>query len=106
MTTQKIALVTGGSRGIGREIAIKLAQKGIDVLLTYNSNLAEAEKTVDAVTSLGRKAVALPLNTADSSGFEVFFLKVDSALKTVFGADRFDFLINNAGTSLTAPVWE
>ena len=106
MTTQKIALVTGGSRGIGREIAIKLAQKGIDVLLTYNSNAAEAEKTVDAITSLGRKAVALQLNTADSSSFEDFFLKVDSALKTGFGTDRFDFLINNAGTSLTAPVWE
>jgi NAD(P)-dependent dehydrogenase (short-subunit alcohol dehydrogenase family) len=106
MTTQKIALVTGGSRGIGKEIAIKLAQKGIDVLLTYNSNLAEAEKTVDTITSLGRKAVALPLNTADTSGFDDFFQKASSALKTVFGTDRFDFLINNAGTSLTAPVTE
>lgn len=106
MTTQKIALVTGGSRGIGKEIAIKLAEKGIGVLLTYNNNPAEAEKTVAAITSLGQKAIALPLNTADTSGFDDFFLKANSALKTVFGTDRFDFLINNAGTSLTAPVTE
>ncbi|MCE7065081.1 SDR family NAD(P)-dependent oxidoreductase [Dyadobacter sp. CY326] len=106
MTTQKIALVTGGSRGIGKEIAIKLAEKGIDVVLTYNSNLTEAEKTVAAITSLGRKAVALPLNTADTSGFDGFFLEFSNALETVFGTDRFDFLINNAGTSLTVPLTE
>jgi len=99
-------LVTGGSRGIGKEIAIKLAQKGIDVLFTYNSNLGAAEETVNAITSLGRKAVALPLNTADISGFDDFFLKISSALKSDFNSDGFDFLINNAGTSLTASVTE
>jgi NAD(P)-dependent dehydrogenase (short-subunit alcohol dehydrogenase family) len=106
MTTQKIALVTGGSRGIGKDIAIKLAQKGIDVVLTYRSNLAEAEKTVAAITALGRKAIALPLNTADTSSFGEFFNEVDSVLKSHFETDSFDFLINNAGTSLSAPVTE
>ncbi|WP_221393022.1 SDR family NAD(P)-dependent oxidoreductase [Dyadobacter sp. NIV53] len=106
MITQKIALVTGGSRGIGKDIAISLAKKGVDILLTYRSNLAEAEKTVAAIKLLGRKAVALPLNTADTSSFDEFFLQAAAELKTTFGTDRFDFLINNAGTSLTAPVTE
>ncbi|MBE9462652.1 SDR family NAD(P)-dependent oxidoreductase [Dyadobacter subterraneus] len=103
MATQKIALVTGGSRGIGKDIAISLAKKGTDVLLTYRSNQTEADATVAAITALGRKAVALPLNTADISGFDNFFQQTALALKSTFGAERFDFLVNNAGTSLSAP---
>ena len=106
MTTQKIALVTGGSRGIGKDIAITLAQKGVDIVLTYLSNNTEAEKTVAAITALGRKAVAIPLNTADVSSFDAFFGQLSAALQTTFGTDHFDFLINNAGTSLTAPLTE
>jgi NAD(P)-dependent dehydrogenase (short-subunit alcohol dehydrogenase family) len=106
MTTQKIALITGGSRGLGRDIATTLAKKGTDIVLTYLSNKAEAEKTVAAITALGRKAVALPLDTADIGTFDHFFLELSSVLKTSFGTDRFDFLINNAGTSLSAPVAE
>jgi NAD(P)-dependent dehydrogenase (short-subunit alcohol dehydrogenase family) len=106
MTTQKIALITGGSRGIGKDIALTLAQKGVDILLTYRSNQAEAEKTVSAISALGRKAIALPLNTADTSSFAGFFQQAAVALTTRFGTDRFDFLINNAGTSLTAPLTE
>ncbi|NIJ52917.1 SDR family oxidoreductase [Dyadobacter arcticus] len=106
MAAQKIAFITGGSRGIGRDIALNLAQKGTDILLTYNSNKTEAEATVAAIQSLGRKAVALQLNTADTSGFDAFFEQAGAALTSTFGADRFDFLINNAGTSLTAPVAE
>jgi len=104
MTTQKIALVTGGSRGIGKDIALSLAKKGIDIILTYHSNIAEAEVTVDAVKALGRKAAALQLNTADISSFGDFFNQTEATLKTVFNATRFDFLINNAGTSLSAPL--
>lgn len=106
MTTQKIALVTGGSRGIGRDIAISLAQKGIDVLFTYRSNKTEADITVAAITALGRKAVALPLDTTNIISFDDFFKEVSSVLKTNFGTNRFDFLINNAGTSLSAPITE
>jgi NAD(P)-dependent dehydrogenase (short-subunit alcohol dehydrogenase family) len=106
MTTDKIALVTGGSRGIGKNIALSLAKKGIGVLLTYHSNQTEAQNTVTEITSLGRKAVALSLNTADISSFDAFFQHVLPTLQTTFGTDRFDFLINNAGTSLSAPIVE
>jgi len=104
MTTQKIALVTGGSRGIGKDISIKLAQKGVDVILTYHTNKNEAEKTVAEITSLGRKAVALQLNSADISSFDRFFQEATAALLKTFGTDRVDFLINNAGTSLISSV--
>jgi NAD(P)-dependent dehydrogenase (short-subunit alcohol dehydrogenase family) len=103
MTTRKIALITGGSRGIGKNIALTLAQKGVDILLTYRSNAEEAQATVSAVESLGRKAIALPLDTSDTRGFDAFFGQANAALSGTFGTDRFDFLINNAGTSLTAP---
>ena len=73
MTTQKIALITGGSRGIGKNIAINLAQKGLDILFTYRSNKLEAEVTAAAIQALGRKAVALPLDTSETSGFPAFF---------------------------------
>ncbi|TLV03904.1 SDR family NAD(P)-dependent oxidoreductase [Dyadobacter luticola] len=104
MTTQKIALITGGSRGIGKDIALNLAQKGVDILFTYHRNKTEADATVASIQSLGRKAVALQLNSADTSSFEAFFQQVSTALTETFGADRFDFLINNAGTSLTGSV--
>ncbi|UHG94153.1 SDR family NAD(P)-dependent oxidoreductase [Spirosoma oryzicola] len=106
MTTQKIALITGGSRGIGKNIALTLAQKGVDILLTYRSNQREAEVTVAAIESLGRKAIALPLNVSDASTFDAFFGQVSTTLQDTFGTDRFDFLINNAGTGLVAPIAE
>lgn len=104
MTTPKIALVTGGSRGLGKNMALSLAQKGIDVLLTYNSQQAEAQAVVAEIETLGRKAVALQLNAADVKSFDAFYGQVATAMQATFGQDRFDFLINNAGTSLVAPI--
>lgn len=103
METTKIALVTGGSRGIGKNMALSLAQKGINVVLTYHTQHAEAQSTVAEIEALGQKAVALQLNTADLAGFDAFFEQLKTTLSATFGVDRFDFLINNAGTSLTAP---
>ena len=106
MSTSKIALLTGGSRGLGKDMALKLAQQGIDVILTYRSQQAEAAAVVAAIEALGRRAVALPLDTANINTFESFFAQVTTALADTFGNDRFDFLINNAGTSLSAPIAE
>lgn len=102
MATNKIALVTGGSRGIGKNIALNLAQKGISVILTYHSNQTEAAATVAGVEALGQQAVALQVDTAQTQGFDAFYAQVAIALRTTFGTDHFDFLINNAGTSLDA----
>ncbi|MFV8368888.1 SDR family NAD(P)-dependent oxidoreductase [Flavobacterium sp. LB2R40] len=96
----KIALVTGGSRGLGKDMALKLAQKGLDVIVSYNSKQAEAEAVVKEIEKLGQKAVALQLNVADVASFDLFFQNVVTAMKGTFGTDKFDFLINNAGVSL------
>jgi NAD(P)-dependent dehydrogenase (short-subunit alcohol dehydrogenase family) len=99
-TTNKIALVTGGSRGIGKDIALSLVRKGTDVILTYRSQHAEAESVVAQIKALGRKAASLPLNAADTGSFEAFYEQLTSVLKDTFDADHFDLLINNAGTTL------
>lgn len=96
----KIALVTGGSRGLGKDMALSLAKKGIDVLITYNSKKAEAEAVVKEIENLGQKAVAVQLNVAEVGSFDLFFQNVASALKNTFDVERIDFLINNAGVGL------
>lgn len=103
MATNKIALVTGGSRGLGKNMALSIAKKGIGVVLTYNSQQAEAAATVAEIEAMGQKAVALQLNTTDSTGFDAFYAQVKTALQTSFGTDHFDFLVNNAGTAAYAP---
>lgn len=84
-------------------MALSLARKGINVILTYHSKQDEAQAVVAEIESLGQQAVALPLNTADVKSFDAFYAQVTSALQTTFAQDRFDFLINNAGTGLYAP---
>jgi NAD(P)-dependent dehydrogenase (short-subunit alcohol dehydrogenase family) len=106
MSTSKIALITGGSRGLGKNMAQNLAKKGIDVILTYHSQQAEAEGVVAEITSLGQKAVALQLDASDVKTFGGFFEQVTTALHDTFGTDKFDFLINNAGTGLYGPFAE
>jgi NAD(P)-dependent dehydrogenase (short-subunit alcohol dehydrogenase family) len=102
----KIALITGGSRGLGRNMAHHLAAKGIDILFTYKSSKAEADGLVAELAQIGRKAVALPLDTAVVSTFPAFAAQVSEALESNWGRDRFDFLVNNAGTALYAPFTE
>lgn len=105
-TKNKIALVTGGSRGIGENIALSLAQNGVDVIITYNSKKESALRVVSALEQLGVKAAALQLNTSGTQGFDAFFSELKTLLTSHFEADRFDFLVNNAGTGLRAPLSE
>lgn len=100
----KIALVTGGSRGLGRNSAVKIAQKGLDVIITYNSNKEEADKVVSEIQALGRKAIAYQLNTKDTGSFDAFVKTVGDHLEENTGSRNIDFLINNAGTALYAPI--
>lgn len=106
MTKSKIAFVTGGSRGLGRNMSIALAKKGIDVVLTYNSNKAAADEVVAEIESLGQKAFALQLNTANVKEFDGFIAEVTKQLQEATGSQNFDFLINNAGTALYKPFAE
>jgi NAD(P)-dependent dehydrogenase (short-subunit alcohol dehydrogenase family) len=102
----KIALVTGGSRGLGKNMAIAIAKKGIDVILTYNSKKDEADEVVTAIEGLGQKAVAIQLNVAQSNTFDRFIGEVKTALQNTFNADKFDFLVNNAGIGIYKPYIE
>ncbi|CAA9472076.1 MAG: Putative oxidoreductase [uncultured Segetibacter sp.] len=105
-TNSKIALVTGGSRGLGRDMALNLAKKGIDVILTFNSKKDEALKVVADIEQTGQKAATLQLNTGDVKSFQAFYDELKTVLKNTFDAERFDFLINNAGTALHASFAE
>jgi NAD(P)-dependent dehydrogenase (short-subunit alcohol dehydrogenase family) len=98
----KIALVTGASRGLGKSTALNLAKKGVDVILTYHSNAAEADHVVAAIESIGVKAIALQLDTTNIKTFDGFVGQVKQSLQTKWQIDRFDFLVNNAGTGIYA----
>jgi NAD(P)-dependent dehydrogenase (short-subunit alcohol dehydrogenase family) len=103
-TKNKIAVVTGGSRGLGKSMAMSLAKKGIDVVLTYKNNKEAADQVVAEVKSLGQNATAFQLDTSNVKGFDHFFKHVAEHLEEQNGTSNFDFLINNAGTSLNSPV--
>jgi len=99
----KIAIVTGASRGLGRNTALSLAKNGVDLIITYHSNRAEAESAIAAIKALGRKAIAFQLDAGDVASFEGFVGEVRRALKETWGREHFDYLVNNAGTGLSAP---
>jgi len=105
-TSPRIALVTGGSRGLGRSTVLQLAQRGVDAIFTYHSNETEARAVVAQVEALGRRALALQLDVGDSASFAAFAGRVREALASTWQRDRFDYLVNNAGTGLHATIAE
>ncbi len=96
----KIALITGGSRGLGKNMALHLANKGRDVILTYHSRKDEAEAVVETIKSMGRRAVAMQLDVGNSESFSRFAGQLSDALNEHWGRKDFDYLINNAGTGV------
>ena len=101
-----ITLITGASRGLGRNTALQVARQGGDVILTYRSNADEAQAVVAEIDALGRKAVALSLDTGEASTFADFADRVRAALRDTWQRERFDHLVNNAGHGDTAPFAE
>jgi NAD(P)-dependent dehydrogenase (short-subunit alcohol dehydrogenase family) len=99
-TTMKIALVTGGSRGLGKGMSLHIACKGNDVVLTYNSKKADAEEVVKQIEQTGRKAAALALNVSDNKSFDGFVEELREVLQAKWERNSFDFLVNNAGIGI------
>jgi len=93
----KIAVVTGGSRGLGKDMVLSLAKNGLDIVFTYNNQKETAEQVVKQIEELGQKAIALKIDVSDSSSFDEFVKTLTSELQSRFNTDKFDFLINNAG---------
>jgi NAD(P)-dependent dehydrogenase (short-subunit alcohol dehydrogenase family) len=98
-TKAKIAILTGGSRGIGRNTAINLARRGVDIVFTYHSRKTDADSLIGEIKAMGRKAAGFRLDTGDVHSFDGFVVDVRKTLQS-WGRDRFDYLVNNAGTSL------
>lgn len=98
----KIVIITGGSRGLGKNAALKLADKGTSVILTFNSKEAEAWDVVREIEKKGRKAHALQLDASNSKTFDGFVDKVQAVLKDKWSTEKFDYLLNNAGIGLNA----
>lgn len=102
----KIALVTGGSRGLGKNTVLALARQGVDVVFTYNSKQAEAEALVAEVRALGMQAAALQLDVGNSKTFAAFAYQFGALLSSQWQRDNIDFLINNAGIGIHASFAE
>jgi NAD(P)-dependent dehydrogenase (short-subunit alcohol dehydrogenase family) len=102
--TNKVALVTGGSRGLGKDMSIQLAKKGFDIIFTYNSNVSEAGKVVDEMVALGKKAKAIQLDVANSKNFDAFVEAVKSSLTNDFETETLFALVNNAGIGAYASI--
>jgi NAD(P)-dependent dehydrogenase (short-subunit alcohol dehydrogenase family) len=99
-TQQRIAVITGGSRGLGRNAAIKLAEAGTDIVITYRSNRQEAENVVAEIRKRGRRAATLPLDVAKVETFDAFVEQLRETLRQQWARDHFDCLVNNAGAGI------
>lgn len=104
--TRKIALITGGSRGLGRNAALKLAARGTDLILTYQRQAEAAEAVAAEARTLGVQAIALPLEAGDSSRFPAFADAVRAALRQHWQREQFDYLLNNAGSGAHVSIAE
>jgi NAD(P)-dependent dehydrogenase (short-subunit alcohol dehydrogenase family) len=104
--TKQIALITGASRGLGRSMALHLAKRGVTIIGTYRSGAPEADTLAREIEALGGKAAMIALDVSDSASFPAFAATVADTLKTEFGAERFDYLVNNAGHGLYALLAE
>src|SRR6185312_3506651 len=104
-STDKIAIVTGASRGLGRNTALNLARRGVEIIFTYHSNQKEADSFIHELEELGRKAAAFRLDTGNVRAFDGFAAEIRRTLHG-WGRDRFDYLVNNAGNSLHASFAE
>lgn len=101
-----LAFITGGSRGLGRASALHLARAGWDIVLTYQSREDLAREVVEEIRSLGRAALALPLDTTRTETFPALAASLPALLRGTFGRDRLDALVNNAGTGIDAAFLE
>jgi NAD(P)-dependent dehydrogenase (short-subunit alcohol dehydrogenase family) len=106
MTHSKLALVTGGSRGLGRDIALSVARRGIDVVLTYKTAADKAESVVAEIERAGSKAAALPLDLSQISSLDGFLARLKATLRERWNTESIDFLVNNAGIGAAVPIAE
>jgi len=104
INSSKLVVITGANRGLGRSMALHLADQGMDVIGTYRNNEAEAMEVVREIETRGRKAAMLRLDVSQTSEFAPFAAGLSTTLETKFGREHFDYLINNAGTALYSPI--
>lgn len=101
--TNKIALVTGGSRGLGKDMALRLAEKDHDVIITYQSRKEAADAVIAEMEAMGSKAIALQLDMARFQTLDEFVTRLTASLGEKWGSTHFDFLVHNAGMGATIP---
>lgn len=102
--SNKLVLLTGGSRGLGKESALQLAKSGFDVIITFQNNKTDAENVVHEIKALGRKSASLPLDLAKVSSFDEFVSNLKEKLEKDFGKHTIDSLVNNAGKGYYASI--
>jgi NAD(P)-dependent dehydrogenase (short-subunit alcohol dehydrogenase family) len=106
MKKKKIALITGGSRGLGKDMALALSEKGTDIILTYNTRAEEAEQVAAQIRDMGNKSAVLQFNVGDVGSFDAFLGQLSAQLKNTWDTGTFDFLVNNAGIGASIPIAE